>query len=378
MNPAINFILGSVAFVLAAMAIFEYVWRGRLLRIAYQRRERLVYKLIAMYGAMLTTADMITRAGNVLQKMKKSQDAGRRLTWHPVSWCCFCYRACCSEYVLRAAFFLILVPLVILCVTSLYVFHSTLRIVFQAMVLWRAYKRNIHISFTHKFLNPFLRHIGAAIGSNEIVYILTFPYVYLIDKISNININLQAVQVTCNGAQSPLYLFVDIVVVGVVILVIQSDVQIFWTMMIQPSTSKIRSMVFSREYFFSHWKRTLLYLAMAMAIAQVRDPAELVSYCMGWVSIQQFFNMKDGVPHSNWVVSNPNCDAAITYSLGGQKQTLKIDTALANFSAIFAILLLAPGMYTPPRVKSLQTYVCLKTLLLKTLFYFFLSSFIFQ
>ena len=297
-----------------------------------------------MYGAMLTTADMITKAGDVLQKMKKSQESRRKLTWNPVTWLFLCYNIACNKCFQHAAFLCILVPLIVFCVTCLYVFHATLRIVFQAMVLWRAYKRAININFTADFLNPFLRQFGDVIGSKQIIYVLSYPYVYIIDKVSNLNINLNAVKVTCNGAQSPLYLLVDIVIVGVVILVIQSDVQIFWTMMLQPTAGKIRSMVFSPEYFRKHWPRTLLYLFLAMAMAQIRDPAELVSYCMGWVSIQEFFNMEGGVPHAKWVVSNPNCDAAITYQFNGKQETLKIDTALANFSAVFAILLLAPGI----------------------------------
>ena len=60
--------MGSLAFLVAIYVIVVYLFFGRLHRIAFQRKFRLIRKCIIMYGVFLTTADMINRAGNLLDK----------------------------------------------------------------------------------------------------------------------------------------------------------------------------------------------------------------------------------------------------------------------------------------------------------------------
>ena len=316
MTPAINFIMGSAAFLAAFFAIIVYMWFGRLHRIAFQRKFRLIRKLIMMYGTVLTTADMITRATELLNKLKSASND----------------RNTVKDRVGKPLLFIIVCVFVIPSVTFLYIVQSSIQITFNAMVLWRAYKRFENIDFRIDFLDPFYREIGRVIDSNEVIYTLSYPIVYVIDKISNININLNAVKITCPGAQTPLYLLTDMIIVAIVIMIIESDVHVFWTMMIEPAVSKIRSMIFSPQYFRRNWCATITQLSTAMLVTQIPGPHKLIQYCMGFVIMRSFFNFRDD--GKNWVNRSDNCDGAVDFP---------IDSILANLSGIFAIIVLPAG-----------------------------------
>eukprot|EP01037_Dinobryon_pediforme_P022397 gene22397-23547_t len=107
-------------------------------------------------------------------------------------------------------------------------------------------------------------------------------------------------KVTCTGAQSPLYLLCDIAIVGIVIIIIESDVNVFWTVMTS-AVSKIRSLV--------------------------PDPSKLVQYCMGFVVITKLFNLDNNIAHVDWVHSSPNCDSTIRYLFNGRDIGFPIDSS---------------------------------------------------
>jgi hypothetical protein len=339
LNTTINFVFGSLAFFAAVFAIVVYMWKGRLHRIAFQRNFRLIRKCIMMFGMMLTTADMISRACDRLRYY--DDGAGRR---NKRGWYKDCIEKCYRPFVEHVFKPYILLPIVcavvIPAVTAMLVFQYSVQIIFNAMILWRAYKRLVSINFTVDFLDPFLNTIGDMFDVRLAVYVASYPIVYVIDHIYIFNINLNAVKVVCVGAQSPLFLLMDMIIVAVVIVIIESDVHVFWTMMVAPSLSKIRSMLFSRQYFVSHFLSTIFYLAILLMVSQVPDPSKLVQYCMGLVVIQRFFS--DGSGYGGWVSASANCDNAVKISNGF---AIPFDTILANFSAIFAVIACPAGMH---------------------------------
>jgi hypothetical protein len=233
---------------------------------------------------------------------------------------------------------LILLPVVI----ALSLMHSVTRIAFNAMVLWRAYNGIyiVNVNFVVDCLRPFLFEIGKIIHSQEIVLVISYPLISVIDIISKLSINLSDIKVTCIGAQSPLYLLCDVLIVGIVIIIIESDVNVFWTML-SPTVSKIRSMVFSRHYISRNFCSSITYLSAAILISHLPDPGMLVQYSMGFVVITKFFNLSGNDAHTDWVNVSPNCDATVTIG----KTTLPIDSMLANPTGIFVVIALPPGLF---------------------------------
>lgn len=323
-NPSINFILGSLAGIASMFAIVVYILFGRLHRIAFQRRFRLIRKCIIMYGAVLTTSDMITQAGIMLDALKDAET--NKTIWRKVK------NKILKPFIIFPFLCLVVLPMVVL----LSILQSVTRIIFNAMVLWRAYN-GIYIAdvnFVVDCLRPFLYEIGKITHSQEVVAVVSYPIVYTIDVISNLSINLSAIKVTCTGAQSPLYLLCDVLIVGIVIIIIESDVNVFWTMM-SPTVSKLRSMVFSRHYFSQNVISSLFYLAAAILVTQIPDPSKLIQYSMGFVVIEKFFNLN----------ISPNCDATITYTFLGENKTFPIDSILAYLAVLLAVIALPPGLY---------------------------------
>eukprot|EP01034_Spumella_vulgaris_P001392 gene1392-1839_t len=279
-----------------------------------------------MYGAVLTTADMVTSSGTRLDLLILAETD---------RYCAAFVEKIFKPFILLPLAFLIIIPTV----TVYCIFQTSLHIIFNAMVLWRAYKRLENLDFVH-FLTPYLKEMSRITHSEYIIYVLSYPIVKFVDSISDIKINLSAVQVTCPGAQSPLYLLADLIIVGVVIIIIESDVHVFWTMMISPAMGKIRSSVFNRHYFFGHIFSTGLYMWLASLISYVPDPSKLVQYCMGFVVLKGLFNYDKAV--DSWVPFSANCDGAIP--LGGGR-SFPIDSILANLAGILAILVLPAVIY---------------------------------
>jgi len=205
------------------------------------------------------------------------------------------------------------------------------------MVLWRAYKRILHVDFTINFLNPFVEALGNFFQNSEIVHTICSPVIYAADVISNISINLNAVKVTCPGAQSPLFLAADLLIVGVVVIVIESDVQVFWTMMFGPAMSKIRRIVLNKYFFGRNIFSSSLYILLTLLMSQIPEPSKLVQYCMGFVVISDFFDL---TASSDWVNYSTNCDGAIRSGSG----YFPMDSILANISAVLAICVLPIGI----------------------------------
>eukprot|EP01035_Chromulina_nebulosa_P057355 gene57355-78580_t len=224
-------------------------------------------------------------------------------------------------------------------VIALSLMHSVTRIAFNAMVLWRAYNGIYiaNVNFVVDCLRPFLFEFGKIIHSQEIVLVISYPLINVIDFISNLSINLGDIKVTCIGAQSPLYLLCDVLIVGVVIIIIESDVNVFW-IMLSPTVSKIRSMVFSRHYISRNFCSSITYLVVAILITQLPDPSKLVQYSMGFVVITKFFNLSGNDANTAWVNVSPNCDATVTIG----KTILPIDSILAYPTGMLVVIAIPP------------------------------------
>ena len=314
MNPSINFILGSLACIFVAFAIIVYIWFGRLHRIAFQRKFRLVRKCMIMYGAVLTTSDMISQTSIMLDALISAEI--QRKNWQKV------YKKILKPFIIFPLFCLAILPIV----TTLNVLQSTIHIIFNAMVLWRAYNDLFKVDFVLDNLKPFLIELGNIVQSQIVIEYLFYPIIAVVDVISSFRINLSAIKVTCTGAQSPLYLLCDIAIVGIVIIIIESDVNVFWTVMTS-AVSKIRSLVFSRHYFSRNICSSSLYLTTLILITQVPDPSKLVQYCMGFVVITKLFNLDNNIAHVDWVHSSPNCDSTIRYLFNGRDIGFPIDSS---------------------------------------------------
>jgi len=192
-----------------------------------------------------------------------------------------------KKYLGPSVIFVVFVPVM----TVLFVLKSAYRIIFYAMIIWRAYKSYVQIDFI-VFLNRFFHEFGSFFTwSEEIFRVLCFPVVYLVENLSKLSVNPVAVHVTCTGAQTPVYLFIDMLFLFMVVIFIESDALVFWNMMFTKSMGKISSMIFNKNYFKSNIFSRFLYVATAALITLLPDPNKVVQYCMGFIVYHRLFSI---------------------------------------------------------------------------------------
>eukprot|EP01034_Spumella_vulgaris_P023585 gene23585-29814_t len=73
-----------------------------------------------------------------------------------------------------------------------------------------------------------------------------YPFMFVVQNIANIRINLTYVNVSCPGAQAPIKLLLDCVVTGIVVIIIESDMEIFWQTQLKQALTKFRGLLFNR------------------------------------------------------------------------------------------------------------------------------------
>jgi hypothetical protein len=97
------------------------------------------------------------------------------------------------------------------------------RIIFTALIIWRGIK--VNIDFFDK-LAEVMRVLSFTFKIPLVTYFL-YPFIALVRLLSNINLNLDAVNVTCSGSQAPLELFFLVTILIFVVIVIESNFSVF-------------------------------------------------------------------------------------------------------------------------------------------------------
>jgi hypothetical protein len=317
-NPSINFISAGFSLIFCGFVIFIYLLYGRFQKVAFQRQWRLTTKCLTMFAAMIKTADLVTIACHEMNDFIHRNEneslfqALTRTVFKPMLF-----------------YFLVIVaiPMVIIGV----IMQSILKSLFSTMVLWRAYKGVKNSAFLASIVS-FLAMIDRIVfGKFPFFYYLSYPFIHFVSIIQSININLPAVNVTCTGAQAPLLLLADLIVLYIVILVIEADYQVLWATMILPAMGKIQTIIFSRYYFGKNRISTTFFVLTSYLVTCLPDPSKLIQYALGWVSVLVFF---EDHGHAR---SNTNCDGAVS--------GLPLDTIFAVLTTFCAYALLFPAIY---------------------------------
>lgn len=332
-----NFAIGSFSILLVIYLIVVYLFWDRLHFVAFRKRHRMVDKCIMLFGTMSITADMVNSTVGLLDRI----DTGRTTSlgykiFHKIFFQFFVFP---------------LLMVIVICLTvGFYIVRTSLTIAFNAMILFRAYQSYLKLDDIYQMLKPFQHEMDAVLGKYNLVYYINFPITYLSNKISLIRIDLNAVKITCTGAQSPLYLVLDMMIVIIVITVIESGVNVFWVMMLPNAMEKIRSVMFNRYYMYNaedsiftrikHWLLSFRALVWAALVTAIPDPRVLVQYCMGFVVVSKFYDSKSWVPYST------NCDGALpNLASDAKNDSFKLDSILANLSGIIFILMMPAALY---------------------------------
>lgn len=335
-NPLSNFIFGYVALFFCFSMIF-YFTGSRLRKNAFLRYERLVKPCIITFQILDKRIEyVLSRAVEISQERqrKRANEMSARLAW-----------------IKRISFIVIYIVVLFLVViiSLIYVLGSVL---FKSMIIWRGYEKLFNLQPLYNAINSFIDLCSFSINLPLIDYIF-YPAVIIISELSNININLSSVNVTCSGVQAPIRMAVNLLVAAFIVVVIESNIAIFWFASLQKTCKKFVGLSLNR-FFFTQGKflpscrvPSFIFGASLLSFI-VPSPIKLVQYAIGFVSLNFVFD-QDGHPQIS-----ANCDSSSLDSVAAYGTVIIFGILILPVVYLFALLLVPSFDVHQPKLRTLS------------------------
>eukprot|EP01034_Spumella_vulgaris_P024040 gene24040-30337_t len=301
-SPIPNFTIGFIALGVVVGMFAIYIVAGRFHLVAFNRRENIVLPLA------LTCIEMNESLKTMIKnrRVKTAVVIASKLK-------VLCFFLFCLAYILGYAAF-----------TYIALMYKVL---FTTLILWRGLD----------FAPPLIRSLQHALEDFAIsfhfpfdyVYALAYPIVWVYRKLSNLQINLDAVSVTCEGAKAPIELFINCLIMGFVVIFIRSDYQMLLNVTL-PGLNQ--SFLTNNIVKGNIWHRNIFFCLCVMTVNSLNPFQIALQYCMNYVNITKF-GKRYYVTHD----VTQSCD----HIPGAQM----LDSFLGDTSSIFAWWLVLPALY---------------------------------
>jgi hypothetical protein len=205
-----------------------------------------------------------------------------------------------------------------------------LQIIFNVLLLYRNFK--VYLPSLKSFEDTVDDTVDAVVNLLNMSYLkeLAYPFIYLIKAISDIHIDLSAVQVSCAGAQAPGLLLINIVIVGIVIIIIRSYIQSYWAVAQTKLLFKVFYLPLNNSFAGKKKGLTAFYGLCAMLMFLLPTPCKLIQYSMSLVTTAAFCD------ENGRGISDANCDGAFPFPY---------DSFLAIVTTLFVYIVLSPIVY---------------------------------
>ena len=183
--------------------------------------------------------------------------------------------------------------------------------------------------------------------------IVFYPFYAFFDWVSTLEINVEAINVTCEGATAPIELFINLGILGISTIVIESNLQIYRLLTFNSLTEKFLQGVTQPGY--KAWscrdngksaeptyRATFAYFIACFSggIMSIFGGFDFflssLSYLMSLVRMETF------VSHGGVHAFSPECNAVVGWE--------GMDETLANLASAEAYLILFPAIYEIARV----------------------------
>ena len=206
-NPAPNFVFGFFTYFLTFVGVVIYIFNQRFERIAFLREKR-VYKILKE-----SSNDVFTLVNRIIVSAEKnSSDVNQVIQ---TGW----YKRIQRNFKI-VIWFMVSLLLILLFVIMKYVFVLG-QIIYSSMIIWRGLYPNLLSDFLDKV--DIIRDVFVIKLNLSFIGYALYPFTWLIKAISQFNIDLTGLGVTCTGAQAPMQLAINCFVLGFIILVIESN-----------------------------------------------------------------------------------------------------------------------------------------------------------
>lgn len=300
-------VLGLVCLVLSALLVNVYLCYGRLSRVSLFRKRHLVQPSLHRLAQAQLSSDLLVALDSFLATALQSASlqalaAGRAVVF------------VCAAVV--AMFVSVLGALV----------YGLAHLLFVSLVLYRGYATYVDLP---RDFREVVRRLFDAFGVRGVAY----PFVAVGGALAESDVDFTAVEAACDGGLAGQYLLLYLVLVGLVLIVVRSELQVLWKLGVEPVLTRTWShlLALSKRQDVEHAHRRVasgLYAAGAatatLLLYLVPAPRKWVQFALGYVYVFRFFDT-DGRHRSN-----DNCSDA--------------DTLLAVVTSAYVYALLLPAL----------------------------------
>lgn len=215
------------------------------------------------------------------------------------------------------------------------------RTFFHALIIYRGFRFRIKVPFFDKMKN-LLIVMGYALKFPNL-HTLLYPIIQLYSILADINIgfSFSSLGVTCQGAVATTQLFLNIVILGMVIIVIEAEYESLLVVSVRDLIQRKFTNSVLRDKLFNYTSKKLplgMHTCIATVVScflLVNPIQSLLQYSISLVEVGAFF------PHHT---TTEGCNSV--------RGAHNFDAALAALSTTFFYLLILPVIYTGARIIS--------------------------
>ena len=325
-SPVPNFLFGSLTLLVSFYVVWRYLICGRFRKVAFLRYQRLLNESVDTWKLVYEKAKDATVACQIMARDASKQEMTKS-----------------NSFSLRGLVFALFGLLLIPCVVFVLYISAIISLLFSSLIIWRGLNPNIRI--------PFAQAVYEFFGQFKHIFeIILVPITYLFILLSNIKIDLTAINVTCAGSQAPIELFLNLIILGVTILVVESELFVFWYTTFTTANRFLLLTTFAdwkiRNQFgwtFFRFVRNVVYTVWAYTFAELNVTYRTFQYIVGFATIQQFVGSNGAHAYSDACTA---FDAVLAY----------FSTILGYFALIISFFIVAQ-VFVPGKVTVLSAFI---------------------
>jgi hypothetical protein len=138
------------------------------------------------------------------------------------------------------------------------------------------------------------------------IKLIFYPFIYAFYYIAQFSFSIATVDVTCEGSKAPLKLLFNVLIIGLIVVIIESDLQVFWTCAFSNTLSKAKRLIVSRYYFRNNRSQAIINGIFAGVLSLFPQARKLIQYAIGTLTLSAFFSTNG----HNAITAN--CDSALS------------------------------------------------------------------
>ncbi len=324
-NPEVNFYTAIIVLVFTFFGAVDYIGNGRFQRIAFLRRERVTKRLLFLAKSIVTYLD------NYRYKAEADRVyVTRRRVLRVIAF-----------YFVSVLLFAIIIA--VRCIAVLFT------IIFKGLIILAGLQ--IKLPYIEK-IDHLLRELGNLLHLDFLYFYLLYPFSLLMQALAWIQIEVVTFNVTCTGATAPLKLFFNVIIMGLIMIMTQSEYQLFSAISQTSLSNKFSFVITTPSYrnktlypprnqwealkrkagFSMEYIRVLLVTLVSILSERFDFLRTLMQFVVSFVNLSDFVRA-NGYMHEY----DASCNAVKGFE--------DFDKYLALIASVFAWIIFFPALY---------------------------------